>query len=311
MIISPCKSGNVDPVWFNLMKEVDSKYPIVVVTKLENYVFNEELRSLDNWILVDGIEYGWDYPFEKTGTHIFGKNTFHYDFGINGMEWIKFDEFVKERPPILYFKRELMKGGEAHRIVPINYPCWYDIPDIQTREQFNKRPLLFNFIWGLSNEKRKYIHGEIWQRSGEFGYVTCDNIANLPLFLQKEDNPNKVLTANVSWYARHDMSVVTAINELSKISMSVGGAGRHCFRHSESPMASVMYLWDVSIKYSYPWINGVNCIMSEQGKELETIIGALKNNNLYDIYIAGVENCQKYYLPTYVKKYIEPLINKA
>lgn len=311
MIISCDKSGAIDPVWHNLFKDVESKYPIVIVTKLENYVFNEELLKLDKYVLVCGVEYNWNFPLNQTGTHVWGRNTSSSDFGFSGDEWALFDEFVRDNPPILMLKRELMEGDETDKIRPINYPCWYEIPEIQSKEEFDARPLLFNFIWGLSHEYRKVLHGEIWQRSGEFGYVVCDNVSNVVPFIQKEDNPKKVLTANVPWYARHDMGVITAINQLSKISISISGAGLHCFRHSESPMATVMYMWDSGIKYSYPWIHGVNCIMSKQGEELQTIMAALNNQNLYDIYVAGVENCKKYFLPTYIKDYIEPLINNA
>lgn len=309
MIVSADKELRIDPVWYNLFKDVNSPYPIVIITKLENYEFNKELYKLDKWVLVCGCEYGWNHPFEATGSHFWGVNTFGQDFGFKGVEWQKFDDFVQSKPPVLFFKRELMQGEETDKILPINYPCWYEIPEIQTKEQFDARPLLFNFVWGLSNERRKDIHGQIWQMSGKYNYVTCDNVNNVPLFLEKEDNPKKVLTANVPWYARNSMEVITKINELSKISVSVGGCGRHCFRMSESPMCSTMFLWDDGIKYSYPWIHNENCIMSEQGKELETIMEALNNPSLYDVYVNSVSNCQNYYLPTYIKNYIEPLIN--
>ena len=64
-VISAAKSGEVDPVWYNLLKEVNSDYPIVPVTKIENYVFNDELLKLDKWVLVCILEYGWNHPFEK------------------------------------------------------------------------------------------------------------------------------------------------------------------------------------------------------------------------------------------------------
>ena len=311
MIVSADLNQKVDPVWYALLKEVNTGIPIVPVTKLDDYKFNTELYNLDKWILVSGVEFGWDHNFEVTGTHFFGKNTYEYDFGFDGEEWKKFDDFVKAHPPVIVFTRELMEGAAPINCYPINYPSWHELPPIQSREEFDSRPLLFNFVWGLSNERRKTIHAEVWQRAGEFGYSVCDNVLNAPLFLEKEDNPKKVLTANVPWYARHSMEIITKINELSKISISVGGCGRHCFRHSESPMASVMYMWEDGIKYSYPWINGVNCIKSEPGKELETIMAALNNHNLYDIYVQGVNNCQNYVLKNYVQNYLEPIINKC
>lgn len=309
MIVSPCKSGRIDPVWNDLFKNVNTDIPIVIVTKHEDYVFNDELLKLDKWILVCGVEYGWDFPFERFGTHIWGINTYKYNFGFDTPEWRKFDDFVKSNEPVIIFKREIMKGFDTDKVVPINYPCWYGIPETQSREEFNARPIQANFIWGLSNEYRKVLHGEIWRRAGEFGYVVCDNISNIVPFIQKEDNPKKWVTANVPWYARHEMNIITSVNTLSKISISISGAGRHCFRHAESPMASVMFLWDDGIKYSYPWVNNVNCIMSKKGDELNTIMKALDNPKLYEIYKAGVENCRKYHIDTYTKDYIGKIIN--
>lgn len=309
MIISPCKSGRIDPVWNDLFKNVNIDIPIVIVTKHEDYVFNDELLKLDKWILADGVEYGWNFPLEKTGTHIWGQRFKHFDFGFNDLEWVKFDDFVAKNPPFIVFKRELMDMPHPDNYYPINYPCWYDIPEIQSKEEFDLRPIKANFVWGLSHEYRKTLHAEIWQRSGEFGYVVCDNISNIVSFIQKEDNPNKWVTVNSPWYARSDMNIITSVNTLSKISISIAGAGRHCFRHSESPMASVMFMWDDGIKYSYPWVNNVNCIMSKKGHELNTIMKALDNPNLYEIYKAGVENCRKYHIDTYSKEYIGKIIN--
>ena len=38
------------------------------------------------------------------------------------------------------------------------------------------------------------LHGEIWQRSGEFNYVVGDNVTNVVPFIQNEENPNKILS---------------------------------------------------------------------------------------------------------------------
>lgn len=313
MIVSSDKQGRIDPVWFNFLKHVDSKYPIVPITKIEGFEFNEDLYKLDAWILVCGCEYGWNFPLEKTGTHIWGQSFKHFGFGVNDLEWVKFDEFVAEKPPLLVFKRELVEGFQPENYFPINYPCWHEIPEVQSNAQFDNREFQCNFIWGLSHEYRKTLHGQIWQRAGEFGYVVCDNIdkKQKDLFLEHENNPKKWVAANIPWYSRKEMSEIIELNGQSKISISINGAGRHCFRDSESPINSVMYRWEDKIKFSYPWVSHINCIKSKQGEEIETIVTALAGDNLYSVYCEGVENCKKYFLPTYIKNYIEPIINEA
>lgn len=311
MIVSIDAEGKYDPVVESLLKYVHTDVPLLPVTRIENYKFNEELYKLKKYILVDFCEYGWDWDMKAT--HFFGKNT-KTDFAASfpGDEWQKFEDFVKAKPPALYFKRELLEQDEDTGIAPINYPCWHPIPPVVSREEFNNRQLQANFVWGLSHEYRKHVHGEIWQHAGKHGYVVCDNVHTLKLFLDKEENPRKWLTANVPWYARFEMETIMAINSISKVSISLAGAGRHCFRHSESPINSIMYMWEDDIVYSYPWVDGFNCIKSVQGKEIETIVDALNNNpNLYEIYLQGVETCKKYYAPDYANNYVLPLINKA
>lgn len=308
MILSADKT-NLDPVWYSLFKEVNSPIPIVIVTRSDTFQFNEELRRLGKYILVDGSEMGWDEKYQN-GTHLFGKNTMDYADKFIGDEWKKFDDWVVENPPALFFKRELLEGDESDAVVPINYPCWYPIPEPDTKEQFDKRPLQSSFIWGLSHEYRKMLHADHWRRAGEFDYVVCDNVKNIDLFIQHESNPKKRLAANVPWYARHEMEEVMRVGGMSKVSISINGAGRHCFRDSESPINSVMYRWEDGIRFSYPWLHNENCLKSIPGKEIETINEALNNPDLYEIYLRGVQNCHNYYLPNYVKNYIEPAINR-
>jgi hypothetical protein len=74
------------------------------------------------------------------------------------------------------------------------------------------------------------------------------------------------------------------------------------------------------LAWSFPWIGGVNCIESFVGGSIESIKGldwspeieeiekALLLPNLYDIYLAGMENCDKYRLGRYIEEYLRPKI---
>lgn len=299
MIVSPDAKGRIDPVVYDLIKHIDSPIPLVPITRLDDFVFNEELYKLDNYVLVDFVEYGWQ---ENGGIpYIF----------FDGADWPKLERFIRGHPPTVYFKRELLKRDVSSTILPIEYPCHQPIPPIDTKEQFNRRVLEVFNGWGLSHEDRKRVHGEIWLKAGKYGYVVGDNIDNILPFVKEEKTPHRWLTVNIPHYARFSMDLIMEINRLAKISISLGGAGVKCFRHTESPVNSLMYMWENDIAWTYPWINNENCIKSEQGKEIETIIGALENPNLYEIYCAGVENCRKYELQSYIKNYIEPAIKNA
>lgn len=309
MILSCDKQLRVDPVVENILNKIDSSIPLVPITRLEDFVFNEDLLNIDKYVVCDFIETGWDWNMEST--LILGKNTYSDSFAhlFWGEEWQKLHNFIRDRQPALYFKRELLSKDCKGNIKPIEYPALNPIPAPQSKEQFNNRLLQVSNIWGLSHEERKRIHGDIWHNAGRHNYVVCDNISNINLFLAKEENPNKWLTQNVPYYARYDIRTILEIGELSKISCSWAGAGRKCFRHTESNINSVMIMWEDGIEWSYPFIDNVNCIKCEEGEEIEKIIEALNNPYLHDIYLSSIATAEKYYLPNYIKYYLMPLIN--
>ena len=303
-IISPDKNLQIDPVVFDIIKHIKSEIPIVPITRVENFQFNPDLLNLDRYILIDMEELGWDWDMQST--HFYGRTPY---LTLENDEWETFDHFVRDRQPLLYFKRELLSKDVRKNISPIEFPAFNPIPEPQTKEEFNKRLLQVSQIWGLSHEGRKRIHGQVWQDAGKHNYIVCDNVLNVNAFLNRETHPNKWLSAYVPWYARYEMSTVLGITGTSKISTSWAGAGRKCFRHTEASVNSVMAMWDDGIEWTYPWIDNVNCIKCEEGKEIDTIAEALRNPYLYDIYREGIKTAELYHLPNYIK-YIESKINE-
>ena len=96
MILIANKTGEVDSAYHSLVKHINSKYPIVMVSWSEHFVFNEELLKLKDYVLVCFCEYGWD--LELTHTHIWGENSDFFTRYYN-RDWIKFDDWVKENAP--------------------------------------------------------------------------------------------------------------------------------------------------------------------------------------------------------------------
>lgn len=290
---------------------INSPYPIVPITRIEGFKFNPDLLSLDKYVLLDYSELYWNS--ENTDTHLFGKNTSDYPEQFPGDDWKRFDDFVKEQPPVIYFKRELLNKDRSDFIHPIDYPCWVEPPPVQSKDDFNKRPLEVFFFWGRSHEERVRLHSDIWSNSSRNGASVNDNIYQIQNFLAEESNPKKWVTLYMPHYSRIDISNLLGINGLSKLSVSLFGAGRKCFRTTgESPVNSLMVMQKSESCYTYEWEHGVNCLMFPETKVDVTLLDEfLKRDDLYEIYCKGVETVNKYKIHDYVNNYILPIINKS
>lgn len=307
MVILACTHTS-DGSAIKLMEQVPTELPVLLITRPDGYVFNETILGLKGkpYILANMEEMGWDAPLEKT--HLFGVNTDQFRHLYDTDEWRRLDDFIAANPPVLTFQRELLSKDASDTVVPINFPCTQPIPETVSKDEFYKRPLDVFYTWGYSHPERRRLHGQIWIDANKHDYVVCDNPYFLERFLAFENNAHRWVTSNIPDYCRFQMEQIITMQGLSRISISMPGAGRVCFRHTESPINSVMMMWDDNIKWSYPWISGVNCIKSQPGKEIETIIGWLNSPDLFEVYLAGVDNCRKYETKSYVENYLFPLI---
>lgn len=306
MIVTPDRNGNLDGSVVRIAQNIDSfGLPILPLTRIDGFKFNEGLLPIKDYILLDYCELWWNT--DNVDTHIFGKNTNQFSEIFSGDEWQKFDDWVANNPPKVYLKRELFKKDVTDEIIPADYMGWFDMYDVQDRDKFNSRPINCFFYWGRSSEYRVNLHAEIWKNSGKVGAAICDNLFYLEYFLKEERSTNKWVTVNIPHYARQPIENVLAINMLSKLSVSHNGSGRKCFRSAESPANSVMVTEENDLAWAFDWVDGENCIKFNTGDEIKAIEQALANPNLYDIYVNGVENANKYnhvnYIP-YLKKII-------
>ena len=95
MVILADKNGSVDSAFHTLVRHISSSIPIVMVSWVENFAFNDELLNIKDYILICFCEYGYDWDLEKSGSHIWGQNSENFPRYYNG-DWIKFDNWVKE-----------------------------------------------------------------------------------------------------------------------------------------------------------------------------------------------------------------------
>lgn len=311
MIVSPDINGNMDGSVLRIAQHINSPIPIVPITRIEGFRFNPELLKLDKYVLLDYSELYWNS--ENTDTHLFGKNTNDYPQQFPGEDWKQFDDFIRGNPPVVYFKRELLNKDRSELVHTIDYPCWAEIPPIQSRNEFNKRVVEVFFFWGRSHEERVKLHSSFWSNSSRNGASICDNIYQYQKFIQEESNPKKWVTLYMPHYSRIDISHLLNINGQSKLSVSLFGAGRKCFRTTgESSVNSVMVMQNSEANYTYPWVHGANCLMFPDTKADVTLLDEfLQRPELYEIYCNGVENTRKYQIDNYVNNYILPIINNA
>jgi hypothetical protein len=300
-----------------MLERVNSPIPIMLIAWSERFKFNYDLvKEIKDYVLVCFCEYGWNWRIEDS--HIWGVNTRKEGYGdarYSGEEWDKFDTWVKENPPKLIFKRELLAKDVTEKILPIEYPCRYSIPPKNTKAEFSRRPIQAMMYWGRSNERRLGIHSAIWRNAMEKGYNVIDNVYYFEKFLMNEDGINWA-TFNIPHYQRIQIESLLLMNSYSKIGISPVGAGNKCFRETEVSTNSVLCLHDTGMAYSYDWVHGENCIKMPLGasptcdEEINVIEEALKRTDLYDIYVNGVENVKKYQFHDYITNYLEPLIKK-
>lgn len=308
MIITADKNQQSDSAYHTLVKHIPTNYTIVMVNWAENFVFNDRLNELKEYILICFCEYGWSYNI--TESHIWGLNTKKDGYGDGryaGEEWQKFDSWVKNNPPKVFFKRELLKKDVTDKVKPIEYPCVVNQYEIEGEEGFNSRPINVFQYWGRSNECRLKIHSEIWMHAFKKGFQPCDNLYYISDYLKNEQG-EKWITLWIPHWARVEINNLLTINSYSKLSLSWPGAGFKCFRTSEAPVNSVLVMHKNEFAWAYDW-NESNCILVEPNKEIDGIELALKNKDLYNIYKNGVENVKKYRLDNYINNYILPIID--
>lgn len=305
MIIVADKHGRTDSAYHSFNGSLNVGIPVVMVSWVENFVFNEELLNIKEYVLLCFCEYGWDFKIKDS--HIWGQNNAPERY--RSEEWDKFENWVNKNTFKVLFKRELLQKDVTDKVKPIEYPCIvnHSFPT-QTKEEFNNRPVQVSQYWGRSNEHRLRIHSEIWMRGYTHGIQPCDNIFYIEKYLQ-EERGEKWITLWIPHYQRIEIQNLLNINFISKLSLSWSGAGFKCFRTAEAPINSIMVMHKNDMAWTHSWDES-NCILVDEFKEIEGIAEALQRTGLHDVYLKGVENAKKYHIEEY-SNHLVSIINNA
>lgn len=313
-LLSHDASGAINPVVYDTLLRFLPLVPtvaqadavVVPVCNQKEYVFNPVLLHVNKPIIViDFTEYGWDAGDRP---NVLGTGAFCGFPALNTEEYEKLDTWVLTRKPVLHFKRELFLRDVSARLLPIEFTCRILAPPIQTKAEFDARPIEVFHYWGLSNPVRQRFHGDVFRHSHESSINIVDGWDQDGHF-----EGRTWATIHTPWYNRKPIEEVMRWNWRSKLSVSLPGAGEKCFRHSECPVGSIMIFPPDNLAWSYQWKSYENCVRVPfyEGTWWPESWWPESFNlgRLYDIYLASQDTIAKYRSENYVREYVLPAID--
>ncbi len=282
---------------------------IVPISFFHDYKFNPKLYDISQtkkpYVFMDWLEYEWCYFNEKNDTHLFGVNT--ADCRWLNPNWHPLDEWMRNHPPLVYFKRELLAKDVSDTVKPIEWPCYLPDMPMQSEDEFNKRPLEVFYNWGHSNPMRPTLMSEIYAAMNN-GIGVISEASQFEPFIRDHPHARTFMAVHAPWYSRVPISDLLYFQRRAKLSVALPGCGIKCFRHSESPCESIMALPDDKLAWGIPWTQGDNCIRLRPDHLFEDLDAATKRPDLFEIYKNSQASIARLRGPAYVRDYLLPII---
>jgi len=280
---------------------VDSDFVFLFLEYDENFLFDrikaKEIKE-KKIIVFDYVE-----TFNKT-----------YMLGMervisSNSDWIEMGDFcLKEINIISYFKREYKINNDyknkKYDIHPLDFistiPEALEYPFLGANQyKLRKKDLLM--IFGNSNISRINFSNFLINKDE----IKCD--------IQLRD-----------CYRRLSIYEVFSLQLDAKLSVSLHGYGEKCFRDSESSVNSIILLQEGTVKYSYDWIDGYNCIKlpncNSSGSEnlldcnasFDKVLDFFNKTNFEqsEVLFNCNMNFYNYWHLNYFENYLCPIINK-
>lgn len=311
-IVSADAHGRIDPtISHNLLSHLPNRVEsgadvtIVPISLQDGFKFNEALIGITGKIVVlDLMEY-YGANRSDSVTHLFGINR-------NGIydenpEWERFHDWLKGSGGAdLYLKRELFNADADETIIPIEWPCYMPAWDVEPRSNFDNRSFEVFYNWGMSNELRPRLHGQMFELwASGVGVEIVSSYSHIDAKLH--ESGRKWISIHTPHTHRVHINEIVLRQYQSKMSVSMPGAGTKCFRSTEHLLHSVPVKYPDNMAWSFKWEHGVNCAEFTDAESLERIC---HESWLYDSYIGARELADKYRSQRYVHEYIMPALEK-
>ena len=312
------KSNDINPVikagvlnHFQAVSSVNEADVVLVpISSIEPFQLHDNIKNIRKpYVLIDFLEYGssWDHV-NRQETHLFGKNTNSYNCTKGKSGFLELDAFVRARPPLVYFKRELLDSEVSDNLKPVEFTCLLPLKPVVSKSEFDNRRIEVFYCWGLSSCTRPALHGEIFKQMCPKGYGVISHWDQFDGYFKDKRNRTWVSIYSPH-YVRVPIQKIVDIQSQSKITVSMFGNGVKCFRSTECVGAILAMPYD-NLAWGIPWNHMENCIRLSSGSEHESLCSALSSNDLYDIYRRSQETLQKYVGSNYVKNYMIPTIKE-
>ncbi len=318
----PDASGRFDPPGVDCIrqtpgrveKEEEADVIFVPVARFDGFRFDDKLNDIKKpWVLFDWAEFGWDDP--GTTSYIWGGNGRTAHAAFRDEEWVKFDQFVFNHPPLLTFQRELLAKDRTDRVLPLDYLNWLPEAGNDTKEDFLKRPIEVEFDWGRSHEGRMYLHGSIFENAGGLSYDVVSEFCHLEHVL-RGGSKRVWLSVHTPWFARLDVRQLQGIVRRSMITVVLPGAGSKTFRQGERCSDAIMAMPKHELASAYPW-DATNSIVLPKIKNVINAVEAvgqlaneLMRTDLYELYGNAMANALNYRPENYCRRHIAGNVEK-
>lgn len=289
MIVSPDKNGLVDPTarksLYAFLPDLGIDY--VPVSYFPGFIFQPPTTG--KYILFDYLEPCGQMP-----------------------EYDKFWAWTADNPPALTFRRELNQNEATSLLRPLEWPCYLPPEPIQTKAEFDARPIQVLFIWGFSHPSRPLLHAEMFKAMTTHGIEVISSWDELEA-RQGNFPPRTWVSIHVHHSVRKPIEYVMKWQRQSKITVSCWGNGKKSFRSTEAPVNSIMALPEDNLAWSYPWKHADNCIRLYGDNFFMWLENASDpaHGDLWYYYRNGQESIDKYRSVRYVNEYIVPTIGSS
>lgn len=326
-MMSADKRGTFDPPSWQTIRQMEGRVDSIaeadviclVQTKHPEFEFNDRLADEigDNhpWVFFDWTETNWDW--DQKETMFFGQNTEKFFGDSYNEHWRNFDEFVRDRPPILTFKRELLEKDRAERVLPLEYLSWLPDHGMDTKEDFAKRPLEVMSAWGRSHEARMLLHGSIFTQAGRLGYDVISEFSHIEPTIKDSPASLKWATVHAPHFARIAVEEVQKFNLMARVVVSLPGCGWKTFRTGEVACDAIMAMPSNRLAWSYPWTAENSIVLppihdTKSAEEACKVIrDALMRPDLYELYGAARENSLNYAHTSYLRRHVKANIERC